>query len=200
MVKKVIIDCKGHLMGRLASVVAKQLLKGGVKIYCVRTEELNISGHHIRNKIKYHRFLAKRMNTNPRRGPFHHRSPSAIFFRTVRGMIPYKTSRGKEALDKLKCYEGIPPKFAIKKRVCVPAALRVTHLRPDRKYTILGELAADVGWKYANVVKHLEAKRKRLAAKYWKKKQASIKLLRQAKKNVQDKIAPINSELAKYGY
>ena len=38
-----LIDGRGHLMGRLASVVAKQLLEGK-HIVVVRSEEMNISG------------------------------------------------------------------------------------------------------------------------------------------------------------
>lgn len=41
------------------------------------------------------------MATNPKRGPFHERSPAAILKRTVRGMLPYKTRRGAEALERL---------------------------------------------------------------------------------------------------
>jgi len=41
--QNIIIDCKGHLMGRLASVIAKELLLGQ-NVTCVRCEELNISG------------------------------------------------------------------------------------------------------------------------------------------------------------
>ncbi len=39
----VVIDCRGHLMGRLAATIAKELLNGQ-HIVCVRTEEINISG------------------------------------------------------------------------------------------------------------------------------------------------------------
>jgi len=39
----VVIDGKGHLLGRLASIVAKQLLEGK-KIAVVRTEAIVISG------------------------------------------------------------------------------------------------------------------------------------------------------------
>lgn len=39
----VVVDGKGHLLGRLASIVAKQLLNGK-KIVVVRTEALFISG------------------------------------------------------------------------------------------------------------------------------------------------------------
>jgi large subunit ribosomal protein L13Ae len=49
--QRVVIDCRGHLLGRLASVVAKQLLEGQ-KIVAVRCEGLNISGKFIRNKCK----------------------------------------------------------------------------------------------------------------------------------------------------
>ncbi len=38
-----VIDAKGHLLGRLASIVAKQLLMGK-KIAVVRCEEMVISG------------------------------------------------------------------------------------------------------------------------------------------------------------
>lgn len=46
---KVVIDGKGHLLGRLASTVAKQLLNGQ-KIVVVRCEALNISGEFFRAK------------------------------------------------------------------------------------------------------------------------------------------------------
>ena len=47
--EQVVIDGKGHLLGRLASTVAKQLLNGQ-KIVVVRCEALNISGEFFRAK------------------------------------------------------------------------------------------------------------------------------------------------------
>jgi ribosomal protein uL13 len=44
-----VIDGKGHLLGRLASTVAKQLLNGQ-KVVVVRCEALNISGEFFRAK------------------------------------------------------------------------------------------------------------------------------------------------------
>lgn len=46
---QITIDGKGHLLGRLASTVAKQLLNGQ-KIVVVRCEALNISGEFFRAK------------------------------------------------------------------------------------------------------------------------------------------------------
>lgn len=47
----VVIDGKGHLLGRLASIVSKQILSGQ-KIVVVRCEEINISGSFFRNKVR----------------------------------------------------------------------------------------------------------------------------------------------------
>ena len=63
--------------GRLTRSAGAQVL--------VRCEEINISGGLVRQKMKYDRFLRKRMNSNPRKGPIHFRAPSRIFWRTVRG-------------------------------------------------------------------------------------------------------------------
>ena len=49
--KEQVIDAKGHLLGRLASIVAKQLLNGQ-KVTIVRAEEINISGPFFRTKRK----------------------------------------------------------------------------------------------------------------------------------------------------
>lgn len=48
-VEQIVVDGKGHLLGRLASTVAKQLLEGQ-KIVVVRCEALNISGEFFRAK------------------------------------------------------------------------------------------------------------------------------------------------------
>ncbi|KOB73399.1 Ribosomal protein L13A [Operophtera brumata] len=162
--KAIVIDGRGHLLGRLAAVIAKVLLHGN-KVTVVRCEQLNISGNFFRNKLKFMSFLRKRCNVNPARGPFHFRAPSKILWKTVRGMIPHKTERGKAALRKLRAYDGCPPPFDIRRRVVVPAALRVFCLKPGRKYCHVGRLSHEVGWKYRDVVRKLEDKRKVKAVK-----------------------------------
>ena len=78
-------------------------------------------------------FLRKKHLTNPKRGQFHFRRPSKIFWRAVRGMIPHKTPRGAAAMDRMKVFEGVPAPYDKTKRMVCPAALRVLKLRPDRK-------------------------------------------------------------------
>ena len=90
------------------------------------------------------------MNINS--DPFH--------FPLITGMVPHKTKRGQQALKRLKVVEGVPPEYAKKKAVCVPLAMRLLCLRPDRKFCTIGRLSHEVGWHYADVIRNLENKRK----------------------------------------
>lgn len=188
---------KGHLLGRLASIVAKQLLNGQ-KIVIVRAEALNVSGELFRTKLKYHDYLRKGTRFNKTRGPFHFRAPSRIFYKAVRGMISHKTARGKAALERLKVFEGVPPPYDKKKKLVVPQALRVLRLKPGRKYTTLGDLSKSVGWKYSDVVAKLEEKRHVKAAEYYAKKKALNKKIAAAKASQTE--SEVSKELATFGY
>jgi len=197
--KVVIIDGKGHLLGRLASIVSKQILNGQ-RIVVVRCEELNVSGSFFRNKIKFHAYLRKRCIINPARGPFHFRAPSRLFYKAIRGMMPHKTPRGAAALDRLKLFEGIPPPYDRMKRMVVPSALRVLKLKPGRKYTTVGRISHEVGWKYQDVVKTLEEKRKVKGKAYYERKLSIKKLQSKALEAKDDDLKSVNAELATLGH
>jgi len=193
----VVIDGKGHLLGRLASTVAKQLLNGQ-KIVVVRCEALNISGEFFRAKLKYHAYLRKMTRYNPTRGgPFHFRAPSRIFYKAVRGMIPHKTARGAAAMERLKVFEGVPPPYDKKQRMVVPQALRILRLKPGRKFCTVGRLSHEVGWKYQDVVARLEERRKAKGSAYYERKKAQRRQLVEAKKTgaKDDKTAKALAEL-----
>lgn len=97
------INAKDHLMGRLCSIVAKELLRGNsVNVVCC--EGLYITGNYYRNKLIMKEKMRKRTNTNPKDGPFHHRSPAAVLKRMIRGMLPNKTGRGQQAYARLNTY------------------------------------------------------------------------------------------------
>ena len=193
----VVIDGKGHLLGRLCSIIAKQLLFGK-KVVVVRCEALIISGSLTRNKVKYAQFMKKRMNTNPNRGPFHFRSPARIFWRTLRGMLPHKTVRGQSALARLACFEGIPEPYDKKKRVVVPSALKSLRLRADRNFTVLGELSKEVGWGYTDLVAKLEAQRKIKEQAYYAEKKAQTALKSKAVASAD--LSAVSGILAPLGY
>ena len=132
---------------------------------------------------------------NPKKsGPFHHRAPSKILYRAIRGMVPHKTARGAAALERLKLFEGVPPPYDRKKRMVVPEALRVLRLKPGRKYCTVKvcridklfnvirwanmlarqRLSHEVGWGYKDVVDRLEEKRKIKAQAFHERKVSRI--------------------------
>merc|ERR1712061_899493 len=196
--KPVVIDGRGHLMGRLCSIVSKSILNGN-KVVVVRCEGINMSGNFYRNKLKYLKFLRLRCNVKPLRGPFHFRAPSKIFWRTGRGMIPHKSEPRKEALKRLQTFEGIPPPYDKKKRMVVPSALRVLRLKPGRKYCSLGRLSHEVGWKYQDVVETLEAKRRVKAEDFYNRTVTKAKAVAEAEKAVEAKTKPITAQIEAYG-
>ncbi|CAO1632195.1 unnamed protein product [Parajaminaea phylloscopi] len=195
----IIVDGKGHLLGRLASVVAKEILSGQ-KVTIVRCEEINVSGSFFRNKLKMHAYLHKRHVVKPSRsGPFHFRAPSRVFYKAVRGMVPHKTARGAAALERLKLYEGMPPPYDRKKKMVIPAALRVLRLKPGRKYATIKRISHEVGWNHQATVDKLEQKRKLKAQAYQERKVAALKKRASAAQAAGEAAAPINQKLAVYG-
>ncbi|TRY62540.1 hypothetical protein TCAL_00865 [Tigriopus californicus] len=199
--KPVVIDGRGHLLGRLASITAKFLLNGN-KVVIVRTEGIQMSGNFYRNKLKYLKFLRLRCNVKPLRGPFHFRAPGKIFWRTVRGMVPHKTERGKLALKRLQTFEGIPSPYDKKKRMVIPAALKVLRLKPGRKFCSLGRLSHEVGWKYQDVVATLEAKRKVKSEAYYKKAKTlrKVRLDTQKETKVAKRLADYEKVIHSFGH
>merc|ERR1740130_695553 len=195
--KEIVIDGRGHLVGRLASKVAKEILRGQ-RVVVVRCELMNMSGSLFRKKLEWEEFLHKANNTNPRRQFKHYRSPSRMFWRIVRGMLPHKTPKGKAALQHIKVFEGIPCPYDQKKRMVVPEALKVLRMKAHRKFCVFGDLAQMAGWTRKELVATLEEKRKVKSEKFWKVKSKKADA---QKKALGDKtVGKVNAELAKFGF
>ena len=106
-----IISAEGAILGRFCTVVAKRLLNGE-EIAVINTEKAIVSGKKVMLKERYKH---EREVGTYRKGPFFPRMADQIVKRTIRGMIPYQTSHGKDALKRLKCYLGTPKEFEGKK-------------------------------------------------------------------------------------
>lgn len=198
--KEVVIDGRGHLLGRLASLIAKQILSGQ-KITVVRCELLEISGKLLRNRCKFMQYLRKRHNTNPKRGPYHQRAPSLMLFKVVRGMVPRKTPRGQAALERLKVFDGVPYPYDTKKKMVVPEALRVLRLNPTKKYTQLSELAVRVGWNKRALIERLEGERKKRAEVWYNQKLQRTQQRSEVEERLsQGVLAPVLDEIRKLEY
>ena len=169
-----IIDGKGHLMGRLASICAKYLLNGN-KIVIINCESIEISGKPIKKKFEYLSLFKKKTTTNPKRGPFHFKSPSQIVWKSIRGMLPHKTKRGTNALNNLKVYESEPSSYFKTKKLIIPIALRIMKLKPGRIFSKLGQVADEIGWKKKNLIERLNDSKKKKSKFYYKEKVKKIK-------------------------
>ena len=77
-------------------------------------------------------------------------------------------------MERLKVFEGVPPPFDAMKRVVVPDALRVTHLKPSRNFAVLGPLCSEVGWRHGELITRLEGARKEKSAAFHVKKKAAV--------------------------
>lgn len=195
--KEVVIDGRGHMMGRLASIVAKQLVNGQ-RVVVVRCEAMNISGSLFRNHLNLMADRHHRINTNPRRGFKHWKSPSRMFWKVTRGMLPHKTPKGCAALGRLKVFEGMPFPYDHKKRVVVPEALKVLRLKAYRKFCTLGDLSSQGGWTKAGIVSKLEDKRKEKSSKFYELKKKKTTAHAVALKD--KRVGAFATELKKYGF
>jgi large subunit ribosomal protein L13 len=139
-----IIDGEGLVLGRLASKVSKKLLEGE-SITVLNAEKILISGTKEWAYIKYKQRIDRASISNPRTmGPKYPRRPDDIFRRTVRGMIPYKQSKGREAFKTLKVYVGVPNEFEGQETVQLPETIP----RHIKKSVELGKISRLLGSKF----------------------------------------------------
>lgn len=133
-------DAENQILGRMASVIAKELLNGE-KISVVNCEKAVLSGGATHKKAFY---MQRVKRGDPSKGPFFPRQPDLIFRRTVRGMLPWDKSRGRNAYKNLKVFAGVPEEMKNKTfekvKVADAEKLRVKHMT-------LGEIAEHIGAK-----------------------------------------------------
>jgi large subunit ribosomal protein L13 len=138
-----VIDADGLILGRLASTVAKRLLSGE-KIAIVNAERTVISGTRSNLAHEYKERLRIRTLINPAKGPFHPRRPDGILRRTIRGMLPWDRTRGKEAFRRLAVFIGVPQELKNAQLESVPEA-RMERLKG--RFIRLEEISKEIGWK-----------------------------------------------------
>ncbi len=100
-----IYDGTGMVLGRLATQVAKDALLGE-EVRVVNCNQVVISGR------KENTFAVAKQNRDRRGYPTKsrkiHRSPDRYVRRTIRGMLPWKQARGREAFKRIMCYNEVP--------------------------------------------------------------------------------------------
>jgi len=135
----IIIDAKGLILGRMASIIAKRLLQGE-SVIVVNAEKAAISGKRLQIVKEAKTFLEV---GHPRKGPFHQRRPDRIVRRTIRGMLPRQKPKGRQAYKRLKVYLGAPMEFEDKE---IQTILEASAEKLKSPYITVGELAKEIGW------------------------------------------------------
>ena len=98
-----VVDASDCILGRVASEVAQRALDGE-RVAIVNAEDAVITG----DKEDIFETYRTRLQLGSDSGPYYPRRPDTIFKRSVRGMLPYKKPRGREALDSVRVYIGNP--------------------------------------------------------------------------------------------
>ncbi len=136
------IDGDGHILGRLASEVAKQLLHDQDKrIVIVNAERVVVSGTK-ENLIE--EYMRRKTRGSKEKGPYFPKMPDRVLRRTIRGMLPYKRQRGRDALSRLEVYIGVPEDYKEEDKIGLENA-KAERLSMA-KYMTLGEVCKSLGW------------------------------------------------------
>ncbi len=115
---KIVYDGEGAVFGRLASLVAKDLLKGN-EVDVLNCEKIIVSGD---KKLLAKKILAKREmgSGGSMKGPKYPRTAEKLTKRMIRGMLPWDRMKGRDAYRRLKCYAGGENKDAVKVKHQMP--------------------------------------------------------------------------------
>ncbi|MFB6234520.1 MAG: 50S ribosomal protein L13 [Halopenitus sp.] len=140
----VVVDARDCILGRVASNVAEQALDGD-KVAVVNAEDAVITGNEDATMDTYR----TRANLGSDSGPYFPKRPDGIFKRTIRGMVPYKEDRGREAFDNVRVYVGNPYEDDDEYEEIVLDGTSLDRLS-NIKFTTLGtiseKLGANVTW------------------------------------------------------
>jgi large subunit ribosomal protein L13 len=136
-----ILDATDLIVGRFATVLAKRALMGE-EIIVVNSEKAVISGSRTNVVGKYRNWTQRGA---PLQGPYFPRRPDMIVRRMIRGMLPHKQPKGKDAYKRVMCYIGIPEAYKDKKFETVKEA-QVSML-PNLRYVTIGHISKQIGGK-----------------------------------------------------
>ncbi|VVC03336.1 50S ribosomal protein L13 [Candidatus Bilamarchaeum dharawalense] len=107
-----VINGENMIFGRLASQIAKRLIKGE-EVHLINAEKLVIVGNPEQITQRYLTKRGIRHKGTPERSPVWPKVPHLLVKRMVRGMLPMKSSRGKTALGKLRVHTGNPKRLEV---------------------------------------------------------------------------------------
>ncbi|NHN58275.1 MULTISPECIES: 50S ribosomal protein L13 [Halorussus] len=136
----VVVDARDCILGRVASKVAQRALDGE-RVAVINAEDAVITGSEEDVMSTYE----KRAELGSDSGPYYPKRPDMIFKRSIRGMVPYKKDRGREAFENVRVYVGNP--FDEDGEVLEGTSLdRLSNIRFVQLGEVSENLGANVTW------------------------------------------------------
>jgi large subunit ribosomal protein L13 len=102
-----VIDAEREVLGRIASEAAKKVLLGE-DVVIVNADKAYVSGAMKMVFAENLHKLTLKNKGNFNKGPYHAKRPDLYVRRAVRGMLPWKSTRGREAYKRVRVYIGVP--------------------------------------------------------------------------------------------
>ena len=136
-----IYNGEGIILGRLASAAAKAALLGE-EVHVINCEKIIVSG---KKANTYAMAKARRDRKGyPLKSAKHSRLPERYVRRSIRGMLPWKFTRGKEAFKRIMCYRGMPEELSGKEQIVLES--ESAKKLPTLKFTTVNEICKAIGW------------------------------------------------------
>lgn len=138
-----VVDATDMILGRLGSVVAKEIIKGK-KVAVINAEKAVITGNRNLNLKRYKIKVDLKNKMNPEHSPYVSRRPDLFVKRSIRGMLPYRRAKGKEAYANLRVFMGHPVELKKSKKIEVEGKdLNLLYV----KYITIAELSERLGYR-----------------------------------------------------
>jgi large subunit ribosomal protein L13 len=135
----IVVNADRLILGRMATTVAKRLLNGE-EIAVVNAEKAVISGRKGNKVTEAKEFLGV---GGVNRGPYHYRRPDMVVRKTIKGMLPFKKPKGKDAYRRLKVFIGVPEDL---KTVKMETVADADSKKLKCSYFSVGQFSKEIGW------------------------------------------------------
>jgi len=146
-----IVDAQDHILGRFASYVAKQAISGR-EVIVVNAEKARVSGKKEEIQKRYLKRVQRQNPGNYRKGPYHMKRPDRFVRKAIRGMLPMRKTRGREAYRRVMVYIGVPSEEIKKNHGIDPGKEKIEELKDLRKevesYLTVSEICKTIGGKW----------------------------------------------------
>jgi len=126
----IVIDATGAAIGRIATYAAKQALYGK-KVFVINCSDAVITGKQHAILDVYKAKISR--GGYAQKGPYIPRTIEKLMKRTIRGMLPWNITRGREALKRIKCFSWAPEEYSKHEKI-------ITFKKAKQPYITLSKL------------------------------------------------------------